>query len=470
MGVKQIHEVVGRLGTMIEHYSKFTPVSLSLKSLLIFGETAPASKSFDFLKYELPVRFANIIREIQLLPNVLKKSKPIKHICLLYEETFDTLLKYEGCSTHPTSTVSRFTDDIDILLQKHSSVVEVIALGIKEIQNCDSWSEYQELQLQYFLDRFYVSRIGVRTLMNQHSMLYGPTLCNIQSHVGSIDPDRSPLQIAINAYSYSRSLCMQVYGRAPGCDIEVYNCVDKGSASGSFNKIDFCVDATGHPSTKSYLLENQMNCADLSVKGKDVTFCYVPGHLFYIMYELLKNSMRAVIEKHTNDAHLPRLHVFICNANEDIVIKITDFGGGMALNVVEKTFRYNYTTAVHSRNLQPAVLNFEKNHSVNQVTLNDRMTYEVKSEHNDSSSIAGRGHGLPLSRLYARYFGGDLHLYSVEGVGTSALIYLKRQPQDAHELIPLFNHTSRSVYENNSQQRDWVSNSHKTLLEPSITS
>ena len=40
--------------------------------------------------------------------------------------------------------------------------------------------------------------------------------------------------------------------------------------------------------------------------------------------------------------------------------------------------------------------------------------------------LAGLGYGLPISRAYARYFGGDLTLMSMEGFGTDAFVYRSR--------------------------------------------
>lgn len=43
-----------------------------------------------------------------------------------------------------------------------------------------------------------------------------------------------------------------------------------------------------------------------------------------------------------------------------------------------------------------------------------------------SVPLAGLGVGLPLSRVMARYFAGDLQIVSMEGYGTDAFVFLRR--------------------------------------------
>ena len=52
------------------------------------------------------------------------------------------------------------------------------------------------------------------------------------------------------------------------------------------------------------------------------------------------------------------------------------------------------------------------------------------------SELAGYGIGLPMSRLYARYLGGDLKIVSMPGYGTHAYVFLPRMSSDQVEHFP----------------------------------
>jgi pyruvate dehydrogenase kinase 2/3/4 len=127
------------------------------------------------------------------------------------------------------------------------------------------------------------------------------------------------------------------------------------------------------------------------------------------MLELLKNSMRATMEWHGVDADLPPIKIVIADGaeNEDVVIKISDEGGGIPRSNTKKIWSYLFTTADPS--IQEGMVGTQ--HDV---------------DHCVDSPLAGLGYGLPISRSYARYFGGDLSIMSMEGYGTDAFIYLAR--------------------------------------------
>ncbi len=91
------------------------------------------------------------------------------------------------------------------------------------------------------------------------------------------------------------------------------------------------------------------------------------------------------------------------------MIKVSDEGGGIRRSNMNRIWSYLFTTA------DPSIIE----------RLLGNSSEELK-DFDVSSPLAGLGYGLPISRNYARYFGGDLSLMSMEGYGTDSFIYLPR--------------------------------------------
>lgn len=456
MVAEQLYNLVKRTVSRLAVYAKCYPTSLSLQKLVDFGSTAPASKSFDFLKHELLVRVANTFQEFQFLPESLLKTNSLLCLARAFEETFDTLLKYEKCDSSRPSVISDFTDDLSILYDRHSNVVPEVAAGIAQTMSDSGFSLAEERQLQYFLDRFYVNRIGIRTLISQHILLYGPVLHENASYVGCIDPQCDPLRIAVSAYTYARTMCRRAYGRAPGCTIRLVNCISRTPVRLRSGDTQTGVAYQGQPTDSHQWLYQNDDCGDLKICGDSLTFCYIPGHLFHMLFELMKNAMRAVVESGADDCELPKLSLVICHAPEDVTFKLTDTSVGMTRKVVKEAFKYTFSTASRF----PVSTDSSSQHSSHHHKLDPgsrKAPLDGDPERATSYPLAGLGHGLPLSRLYARYLGGDLRLISVEGRGSSAFVYLKRLPEAANELLPIFSHTARSVYRQDDLDYDWIS-------------
>jgi len=172
--------------------------------------------------------------------------------------------------------------------------------------------------------------------------------------------------------------------------------------------IQSATDDAKHVCTSTY-----GQCPTVTVHGRtDLTFPYIPAHLYYPLFELLKNSMRAVVEFHQTD-NLPPIRVIVADheENEDVSLKISDEGGGIKRSFMPKVWSYTFTTVTK-----------------------DVWEENVYADFGRNTPMAGFGYGLPLSRLYSRYFGGDLQLLSMEGYGTDAYLQIPRIG-DVHEPI-----------------------------------
>jgi pyruvate dehydrogenase kinase 2/3/4 len=243
----------------------------------------------------------------------------------------------------------RFAQTLHTIKRRHDGVVTTMAQGILEYKRRRQRMQI-DVTIQSFLDRFYMSRIGIRMLIGQHIALTDQSHHRDPTYVGVICTKTNVQDLAQEAIENARFVCEDHYGLFEAPRIQL-------------------------------------------VCNPNLDFMYVPGHLSHMLFETLKNSLRAVVETHGMDKQeFPVTKVIVAEGKEDITIKISDEGGGIPRSAIPLVWTYMYTTVDRTPNLDP---DFDKS--------------------DFKAPMAGFGYGLPISRLYARYFGGDLKLISMEG-------------------------------------------------------
>ena len=321
----------------------------------------------SFLRRELPVRLARRVIELEQLPEGMHAMPSVQTVREWYVQSFVDIRR----SRMPVNeeTEAEFSELLMNVYERHSPTLITMARGVYELrqklhQEHGDKFEFGDLtQIHDFLDKFYMSRIGIRILIGQYLELRREE--QPDGYVGLINLKTSPAEIFEQAMEDAKYLCERTHGDAP----------------------------------------------EVVIQGRtDLAFSYIPSHLYYCMFELLKNSLRATCEHHGVDhGPMPTIKVIIADGetNEDIVIKISDEGGGIRRSHMPRIWSYLFTTA------QPAF-------------GGDENPFSSAGDHGTDSPLAGLGYGLPISRSYARYFGGDLNLMSMEGYGTDAFLHLPR--------------------------------------------
>ena len=169
----------------------------------------------------------------------------------------------------------------------------------------------------------------------------------------------------------------------------------------------------------------------------------MPSHAKFTLLELLKNSARAVVEHHhpafgasaaSGDAAdyarraaaaasapavpLPAIRVVLAAGSEDITIKVADEGGGFKRSSLEHHRSWFATTAPPP-------------------SADETDGGDSGGGTGQAPPLCGYGIGLPLARVHARYFGGDLELRGLEGHGVDAYLHLNRLGADCENLPAL---------------------------------
>jgi pyruvate dehydrogenase kinase 2/3/4 len=334
----------------IEYHASQPSTPVTLRQLYEYARTPDENtyiRAAQFLHKEMAIRIAKMVKELEAAPGDIGSVHQIQIVRDWYIRSFMDMTEFPYPRTPEDEAA--FSEMVGRVKDRHRNQVAVMARGLRDYLDRNSLFE-PSIEVQTFLDSFYLSRIGIRVLLGHHAASHYQR----DGWVGIICGQTSPYDVALEAAEMAAGICRQVYGEPPSIEI----------------------------------------------LGKtNLKFRYIPSHLRHIMFELLKNSFRASIECHREEGEkLPPVQVVIAGGYEDVSIKISDQGGGIPRSGVDRIWTYAYTTA----------------------------RANVDDPRSDGTVMAGLGYGLPLSRLYARYFGGELQIISLEGFGTDAYIHLNR--------------------------------------------
>mmetsp|Transcript_30837 Transcript_30837/g.70748 ORF Transcript_30837/g.70748 Transcript_30837/m.70748 type:complete len:398 (-) Transcript_30837:135-1328(-) len=255
-----------------------------------------------------------------------------------------------------------FSKLVKDILEEGKPVVQVAAQGIAQLESHPSCG-YTRRELDDWLDKFLLSRIGTRMLLQQFVAVSKAAAGSIKRKSGIVDLNCDAVVVCEQAADYAQDLCMRYEGRVPRIEVKAYHSVEHGA-----EEVSAC------------------------------HFSYIPSHLRYIMLELLKNSFSATIKVAENDRDLfdRVVRIVITSDDQHVKIRVRDQAKGIPESVSKRLF--SYTSGAAAR----------------------------KDSNISANALAGFGVGLPLSRLHAWRLGGDLNIWSYPGIGTDAMLTMRR--------------------------------------------
>ncbi|KAI0124384.1 branched-chain alpha-ketoacid dehydrogenase kinase [Xylariales sp. AK1849] len=385
---------------------------ISLRQLMVFGRSLTEQRllsSANYVRTELPTRIAHRIRDMQRLPYVVVTNPHIGDVYDLYYTAFDSFRRVKQINTLEEN--ERFCQDIARMLRAHLAVIPKLAIGIME---CSDLMEQRELD--QFTNIILRSRISRRVIAEQHLAL--------------TETFNSPW-FSPGAKLSESEFIGEVFLKCIARDV-----------------IERCGKAVQDLAKRANGPNVQI--PEIKITGHlEASFPYILSHLEYIIGELLRNSVQAVIEQHNRkdkkkgDSKPPPIEVTLCEAQQHVIIRVSDQGGGIPRDTLP--YLWSFSKGPHSgqrlQNLTQVPLMAATLQEL-RVDGNFSGLQDGKSGHDSSlASLSTRppdlrlGMGLPLSRVYAEYWAGSLELHSLEGYGVDAFLQISKLGNKNEQLV-----------------------------------
>mmetsp|Transcript_51908 Transcript_51908/g.151167 ORF Transcript_51908/g.151167 Transcript_51908/m.151167 type:complete len:399 (-) Transcript_51908:174-1370(-) len=361
----------------------------SVPDLLQMADLTSQERSI-LLHETLKVGLARCAVRLSEMPFGFCNAPSIRRVTSTYVQDFRQVLEFEhrhGMAGFEGEDYHAVTRDI---FNRHRGTMLDVARGVfefneelnkvfgKDLELAELRGDLPVIQdVETSLDAFFTDRLTLRLLISHvHNLNQKPADDN-RDMVGVVTVNTQPIAILSRAHVAARFMCMRDFDAAPNLQVN------------------------GVPHDEYILSE----------ASRQHQFPYVHTHLFYIFLELLKNAARASIERAMaeggtgRDMVIPSLRVIVPEDQQmwkrERSVKLADRGTGMTRQVLSKAFCYFYSSVKARPTVAEEVGDFDR-----QVPL------------------AGFGFGLPISRVMARYFQGDIDLNSIPGKGTDVYVYL----------------------------------------------
>mmetsp|Transcript_47795 Transcript_47795/g.86108 ORF Transcript_47795/g.86108 Transcript_47795/m.86108 type:complete len:406 (-) Transcript_47795:62-1279(-) len=373
----------------------------SINDLIVMGDMTREERAVQ-LHETLKVGLARCAMRLSEMPFGFGNAPSIKRVTSSYVQNFKQVMDFEdksGIAGLYTEEYHKITSGI---FNQHRGTMLDVAKGVFEFNEDLNQLFGPDLELaalrdlsliqdiERSLDEFFTNRLTLRLMISHVHALNAKKRVNSDGEemVGVVNVSTHPITILSRAYVATRFMCMRDFNMAPELHV-----------NGVMH--DTYVRAEG---------------------AKQQHFAYVHTHLFYIFLELVKNAARASIERaqiegivtdalQNSTGHdgckpeLPSIHVIVPEEqdmwDQERSVKLADRGTGMNRSVLGKAFSYFYSSVKARPTVAEEVSDFDR-----------RMP------------LAGFGFGLPISRVMARYFAGDIDVNSIPGKGTDVYIYL----------------------------------------------
>lgn len=362
-------------------------------------------RSANYLRNELPIRLARMIKELRNLPFIVACHPSILEI---HERCIKTFRQFDRYDTEITNFESEkaFNNLVFNMLEMNKDLLALLCEAFKDTRRYIT----DESFIKAHLNKILSTRLGLRLLCEHHLALNKQS--NLHKSVLSsdiIDMFETKMSHSDTFYStYLPSNSGDSAGGTSGRDDQWVGIIHQKFSPKKL------IDTSAKLVTK-LCTEKYGVAPKVKIDGHiNYQFPYAPLPLEYIMPELLKNSFRATAENHRLSSSLPDVCVTIAVNEKDFIFRIRDRGGGIPHSLEEKIFDYHFSTADEGRKEPAAGANG------GDALVNDCMNpsgFGMMCQASGLAVMHGYGFGLPTSKAYAEYLGGSLSFQSMQGIG-----------------------------------------------------